>query len=102
MYKRTAYDINNHPDWVLDEAERFLQELSSDPKSLQVLEGIRGSGSVVNSVLVYLLRTSDSKSEGYNAWLYASVHSYTRLKKYLEKTGKTEKTIEQDGQIYKI
>lgn len=102
MYKRTAYDINNHPDWVLDGAERFLQELSSDPKSLQVLEGIRGSGSIVNAILLYLLRTSYNRRDGYNAWLYAPINNYTRLKKYLEKTGKTEKTIEQDGQIYKI
>lgn len=103
MFKRTVYDVESHPDWVLDAAEEyFAQVVSMRKDDIEYIKGI-SSRSIVNGVFIYLNRAlRGSRNNGYTAWLYASVQQYERLAKLIGHVEVKTKTIHQDGEIYRI
>lgn len=100
MHKRTKDDISWHPEWVLDEAEKFIEEITSDPIAAGLFANIRTT-SIVTKIINYLISVHKSTGLLYEAWLYAGIQSYVRLEIYIKANIKV-KTIEQDGQIYNI
>lgn len=99
MYKRTEHDIKYHPSWVLDEAEKVLQNIQKISAANDIIQGEKYD-SIVSLIVIYLGKINwPAYHTLYHSWYLANIGLYSTLKNSLKST---ITVIEQDGEIYNI